>query len=180
MSDPNPPITFSSEDHEIFVVAAEALDDAQAVATLIGYTDWTRFRHFQASDVMAIIRRGQIISAERIDKERRKRHETLLHAAFLEAQKDQKLFVDDTVLTRKACNYILCGYVRTYATTAEIAEVVNRESLMPAPLDKLDACMVEKIYDYLAVKCPKKIIEWKNMSVGDPEANRIVEKFKTI
>ncbi|KAL8673741.1 MAG: hypothetical protein Q9168_001848 [Polycauliona sp. 1 TL-2023] len=179
-TDPSPPSTFNSEDHEIFAVAiADALNE-EDVAIMIRYTDWTRFRHFKASDVAATIRRGQTMPLKQIDKQRLKRHLNLLHEAYLEAEKDQRLFADENVLTRKACNYILCGYLRTNATTAEIAEVVNREKLMPKPLDKLERHMVEKIYDFLAAECPKKIEEWKLMSVEDPEAKRIVEKLRAV
>ncbi|KAI4274134.1 MAG: hypothetical protein LQ337_004154 [Flavoplaca oasis] len=177
---PIPPHTFNAEDHEIFAVAAGDCDSAEDVAIMIRYMDWPRFRHFKASDVAAIIRRGQLMPAHVIDPKRKKRHLDLLHESYLEAENDEKLFADEKMLTRKARNFILCGYIRTNASTAEIAEVVNRERLMPAPLNKIEAHTVEKIYDYLAVNRPRKIEEWRKMSTLDPEGRRIVEKFKTV
>ncbi|KAL8882010.1 MAG: hypothetical protein Q9198_000908 [Flavoplaca austrocitrina] len=147
---------------------------------MIRYIDWSRFRHFKTSDVAAIIRRGQLMPAHVIDPKRKKRHLNLLHESYLEAENDEKLFADEKMLTRKARNFILCGYIQTNATTAEIAKAVNRESLMPAPLNKIEAHTVEKIYDYLAVNRPKRIEEWRKMSTLDPEGRRIVEKLKAL
>ncbi|KAL9033771.1 MAG: hypothetical protein Q9180_005774 [Flavoplaca navasiana] len=180
VTEPSPPFTFNAEDHELFAVAAENSDSAEDVATAISYTSWPRFRRFKASDVAAIIRRGQLMPVDKLHPKRKKRHLDLLHESYFEAENDQKLFADEKLLTRKARNFILCGYIRTNATTAEIAEVVNRERVMPAPLNKIQAHTVEKIYDYLAVNLPKKIEEWRKMSTLDPEGRRIVEKFKAV
>ncbi|KAL9630463.1 MAG: hypothetical protein Q9204_004707, partial [Flavoplaca sp. TL-2023a] len=180
VTEPSPPFTFNAEDHEIFAVAAGYSDSAEDVAIMIRYMDWPRFRHFKSSDVAAIIRRVQLMPIDRIDPKRKKRHLDLLQDSYLEAENDEKLFADDKMLTRKARNFILCGYIRTNATTAEIAKAVNRESLMPAPLNKIEGHTVEKIYDYLAVNRPKKVEEWRKMSTLDPEGRRIVEKLKTM
>ncbi|KAI4275109.1 MAG: hypothetical protein L6R38_005947 [Xanthoria sp. 2 TBL-2021] len=180
MAYPTPPFTFNSEEHELFTVAVNDFNSPEDVATMIRYTDWSRFRTFQASDVAAIIRRGQVMPANAINPQRAKRHLERLQDAYLAAEEDERNFADHNILTRKACNYILCGYLRTNATTAEIADVVNAQSLMPVPLDKLDAHMVEKIYDYLAANCPEKMEEWKLMDTQDPEGRRIVEKYKAL
>ena len=180
VNEPSPPFTFSVEDHELFAVAAENSDSAEDVAAAISYTSWPRFRHFKASDVAAIIRRAQLMPIDKIHPKRKKQHLDLLHERYFEAEDDQKIFADEKILTRKARNFILCGYIRTNATTAEIAKAVNREALMPAPLNKIEAHTVEKIYDYLAVNRPKKIEEWRKMSTLDPEGRRIVEKFKAV
>ncbi|KAL8646960.1 MAG: hypothetical protein Q9226_006630 [Calogaya cf. arnoldii] len=180
MEYPNPPSTFTSEDHERFAVAAGDSDSAEDVAIMFRYLDWSRFRTFKASDVIATIRRGQTMPLNAIDPKRAKRHLERLQDAFLAAEDDDKIFADENILTRRACNYILCGYIRTNATTADIAEVVNAESLMPKPLDEMDASMVEKIFDYLAANRPERIEEWKLMSTQDPEARRIIARYKAL
>ncbi|KAL8836269.1 MAG: hypothetical protein Q9176_006418 [Flavoplaca citrina] len=180
VAEPSPPFTFNAEDHEIFAVAAGNSDSAEDVAIMIRYMEWPRFRHFKASDVAAVLRRGQLMPIDKIHPKRNKKHRDLLHESYLEAENDQKLFADEKILTRKARNFILCGYIRTNATTAEIAKAVNREALMPAPLNKIEAHTVEKMYDYLAVNRPKKVEEWRKMSTLDPEGKRIVEKLKAV
>ena len=180
MTYPTPPFTFNSEDHELFAVGINDFDSPEDVATMIRYTDWSRFRTFQASDVAAILRRGQVMPLNAVDRRRASRHLQRLHDAYLAAAGDERNFADHKILTPKACNYILCGFLRTNATTAEIADVVNAQSLMPAPLNKLDAHMVEKICDYLATKCPEKTEEWKLMMTQDPEGRRIVEKYQAL
>ncbi|KAL8852927.1 MAG: hypothetical protein Q9221_002177 [Calogaya cf. arnoldii] len=180
MEYPNPPFTFTSEDHELFAVAAGNSDSAEDVAIMFRYLDWSRFRAFKASDVLAIIRREQMMPLNDVDPKRAKRHLERLQDAFLAAEADERIFADENILTRRACNYILCGYMRTNATTADIADVVNAESLMPKPLDEIDEHKVEKIFDYLAANRPKRIEEWRMMSTQDPEARRIIERYKAL